>query len=246
MYDARDRARRSGQPARRLPVWLIGALLSALLLVAVCAGSASAAQPAAAWWRLTARPVPTNLPPGGEGLINIAAADLGPAGVTGEKSQITIADTLPAGLRVSSTEPVKAHRMQADTVLERENFKCTVTDLQVVACTTALAIPPYESIELEIPVEVTEPAGTVTSLIDQASMQGGTTEGTGAPVPGASLQRKFKITDEPVHFGVEEGGFSLVAENADGSVDTQAGVASIPVDEYRRLQPDDSGSAVAG
>jgi hypothetical protein len=107
---------------------------------------------------------------------------------------------------------------------EREqHWKCTVTELRIVACTTDVAIPPYERFEMRIPVEVTEPSGTVTTLQNQFSIQGGETIGSGVPVPSASLTAPLKITDEPVAFGVEEGGFSLVAENADGSVDTQAG-----------------------
>jgi hypothetical protein len=205
------------------PACLLAGLLSALLAIAACAGSASAAQPAAAWWRLTARPAPTNLPPGGKGLINVAAVDLGPTGITGANSPLTITDTLPTGLRVSNPEAVKPHRARAATVAEQEKFKCTVSELRVVACSTTLAIPSYEPIELEIPVEVTEPSGTVATLENEASVQGGETQGTGAPVPSAKLKRTLRISNEPVRFGVEEDGFSLIPETADGSVDTQAG-----------------------
>ena len=41
--------------------------------------------------------------------------------------------------------------------------------------------------------------------------------------PGASLTRSLKVSDEPVSFGVEEGGYSLTPENDGGALDTQAG-----------------------
>jgi hypothetical protein len=202
------------------------AVLGIAIAVLVCVGPASAATAPAAWWHLAARAAPTNLPPGGRALINVAAVDVGPAGVSGAGSPLTITDTLPSGLRVTDAEAVYPHRARAGQANagEKEKFwKCTVAELRVVTCSTELAVPSYEPLEIEIPVEVTEPPGTVTTLTNQLAVQGGKTQGSGVAVPSLALSRPLKVSAEPVAFGVEEDGYSIVAETADGSVDTQAG-----------------------
>jgi ribosomal protein S9 len=204
------------------PVLLLGVLLAALL---GGAPAQAAGTPANAWWRLSSRAAPTNLPPGGAGILNVAAEDFGPTGVSGAGNPIVITDVLPAGVRVSNPEAVYPHRARAGgaNAAEKARYKCTVAELRTVSCSTELEVPPFEPIELEIPIEVTEPAGTSTTLPNQVSVQGGSTRGTGAPVTGRSLTKAMKVSEEPVRFGLEEGGFAIVPENADGSLDTQAG-----------------------
>jgi hypothetical protein len=215
----RGRAGRGGR--------FLAALVCLALAALAAAGSASAAEgPLNAWWHLSSRVAPTNLPPGGKGILVVAADDLGPAGVSGASSQITLTDTLPAGLRLTNAEAVNPRRARVGSVntSEKEKFwKCTVAELRVVACSTALAIPSYEPLELEMSVEATEPPGTNTTLPNQVSVQGGATQGTGVPVQSASLTRPLRISEEPVKFGLEEDGFSITPEKADGSLDTQAG-----------------------
>src|SRR5467141_620763 len=59
-----------------------------------------------AWWRLDSTTAPTFLVPGTEAQITVTAQDLGAAAMasSGEKHVITIADTLPAGLKPTSIE----------------------------------------------------------------------------------------------------------------------------------------------
>jgi hypothetical protein len=200
-------------------------LLCVVLIVIFGAPAPASAAPTNAWWRLSSRAAPTNLPPGGSGIMNVATEDFGPAGVSGETTPITITDVLPAGLRVPNAEAVHPHRARiaASSLDERARFTCTVAESRTVSCSTKLAVPPYEPIEIEIPVEVTAPAGTNTTQTNQLSVHGGEVQGSGAPVPSRSLAKSVKISEEPVKFGLEENGFSIVPENADGSVDTQAG-----------------------
>ena len=72
-----------------------------------------------------------------------------------------------------------------------------------MSCTTAWAIPAYEPLLLEIPVTVNEPAGTEATLNDVFSVSGGTGRGGGA-IGAASLERPFRVSEQPVTFGVEK------------------------------------------
>jgi hypothetical protein len=191
------------------------ALAGVLLAMLVCAGSAFAGP----WWRLSARLAPTHLAPGADGLIVVAADDLGDAGVNGSPTPVTITDALPQGLRVDGR--VRTHR-SSPQVEEDASWSCPSEGPDDVSCAATIAIPSYERLELEIPVQADEPAGTVTSLVNEVHVQGGEAQGGGA-VPAASLTRPMQISDAPTTFGVEEGGYSIVAENEGGSVDARAG-----------------------
>ncbi|HEX3909775.1 MAG TPA: hypothetical protein VHW67_03610 [Solirubrobacteraceae bacterium] len=196
--------------------------LVGLLLVCALAG-ASPALAAGARWELSSRAAPTNLAPGGEGLINVAAENLGDEPVSGATSEITITDALPSGLKVedpSSIKPRLARGQLPEAI--KETWKCSAVEQRLLSCSTTVTVPIYERIEVEIPVVVDESPGTVMSLTNNLSVRGGQTP-DGDPAPGASLSREMRVSDAPVSFGVEEGGFAIRTENADGSPDTQAG-----------------------
>jgi hypothetical protein len=197
-------------------VVLVGVLV--FVLLGACPALASP------WWRLSSRAAPTDLPPSGQGRIRVTAIDLGDAGVAGITSPVTIKDTLPVGLVVSETAAsIHAHRSY-ETPGEAANWSCSLAGLREVSCTTTLAIPPYEGLEVEIPVEVAEPSGTVASLPNTVSVQGGEAEGVGGEaVPGLSLTRPVRVSGEAVAFGLEEGGYAVTPEDEGGSLDDQAG-----------------------
>ncbi len=202
----------------------LGPVLVALVLVAfgVCA-QASFASGGRAWWRLSARAAPTDLRPGGHGLVELTADDIGSLGVSGASTPVTLTDVLPEGLVVSEAGTVKAHRSY-EAEHEATHWTCTVSEQQrKVSCSTAWAIPAYEPLLLEIPVTVDEPAGTETSLDDGFGVSGGTEEGGGGVLAGASVERPFQVSEQSVGFGVEEGGYALVPEEAGGGVDARAG-----------------------
>ncbi len=204
------------------------ALVCGGVLLAVLVGGASPAL-AGAWWQLSARAAPTNLPPGGQGLVDVAASDVGDQGVNGSVSHVRLTDTLPEGLAVTGgATAVKAHRSDraagSITAAEEEAYwSCTVTGSREVACETRLAIPAYETLKMEIPVEVQEAPGTHIALSDQATVSGGEGEGASGPVPGASITRQMQVNDEPVVFGLEEDGYSIVPEDSNGKVEIRAG-----------------------
>ncbi len=199
----------------------VGLLLAVTVLVlGVCVPSAFAST--GAWWRVSARAAPTNLPPRGHGLVELVANDLGSVGVSGATVPITLTDVLPAGLAVSEGAAVKAHRSY-EAEHEATHWSCTVSEQQRrVSCSTAWAIPAYEPLLLEIPVTVDEPAGTDTSFGDQFSVSGGQAEGGGAP-NAVSIERAFRVSEQPVAFGVEEDGYAIVPEEVGGTLDARAG-----------------------
>jgi hypothetical protein len=196
----------------------------ACVLVCVLVGSLVVAGRAVAspWWRLSSRAAPTNLVPAGKGLIIVGANDLGDAGISGAKSPVVVKDLLPQGLVVvGGGAAVHAHR-SFETVGEAANWSCSLDGAREVSCETSLTIPPYEGLELEIPVEVTDPSGTLTTLENMLSVSGGETEND-EPVPGLSISEPLEISEEPVSFGLEEDGYALTPEEEGGTLDTQAG-----------------------
>ncbi len=185
---------------------------------------------AGAWWRLSSRAAPTNLAPGSQGLIDVDAQDLGDTGVNASSSHVRIGDTLPAGLAVAGgAAAIKAHRSDrgnngsiSPEEEETKFWKCELAANREVECETLLTIPAYETLELEIPVEATDPAGTVASPANEVSVQGGEAD-DGGLVPRVTLTRPIRISDEPVAFGLEENGYTITAENGEGEPDIQAG-----------------------
>jgi hypothetical protein len=204
------------------PCQLLLALTVALLAVAVNTPVALAGP----WWRLESRGAPTNLKPGGRGLVLLGADDLGDAGIDGHTSQVTITDTLPEGLTVASSSevrPRRSSRRPGETAEEEQaTWSCSLSG-RTVTCSTTMAIPAYERLNVTIPVHVNEPTGTVATLQNRVSISGGETEGTTTPAPGASLQRPLHVNPAPTVFGVEEDGYQLTPEEEGGTLDTTAG-----------------------
>ncbi len=218
---ARHYLRVSGRPANELLARAGLVLAIALGLFLVGASQALAAP----LWRLSSRAAPSELAPGGTGLLVVAADNLGDSAVRGATNQVTIRDTLPEGLNVTGgLAGIRARRFYSilGAASEEADWSCSLSGLRQVSCATKLLLPAYEGVEMLIPVEVAEPAGTSTSLLNTLSVEGGETE-TGATVASASLARALQIGSVPVSFGLEPGGYSLRAENEDGSLDSQAG-----------------------
>ncbi len=194
------------------------------VLLAALAGATPAfaeEAPSAPYWRLESRPAPTNLPleesgTPGEGLIVVTAANIGDAAVNGEKTPITITDTLPAGLVATKVEPDRKSTPRE----QHEPLTCTTTPIE---CTFEKPLLPYEQLEMIITVKVHEkdPA----ELENKATVTGGEGPG-GEPIPPASLPPSFRGlkvngNGKETPFGVER--FELTPENENFEPDTQAG-----------------------
>ena len=185
----------------------VGSVCKMLGLVLVCAlfGVLLGASPAAAespWWQLASGARPTSLAPGGKGKVVVIATNLGDGEVSGAGSPVVLSDTLPGGLTATA---ISGHLVQ----LGSGGVSCSLASL---SCTFEGTLPPYGGLQVEISVEVASNAGS--GFENEVSV-------TGGGAPNASVRRPVSVSSEPVAFGVEE--FSMQAENADGSPDTQAG-----------------------
>jgi hypothetical protein len=209
---------------------LLKRIICVVALTAVCmslgavvsGAPASAAQvtctECSSWWGLTAASMPTDLAPGGEDRISVMAEDLGDQGVS---STVVLRDKLPAGLTAQSVTLDLGVGGVANEFLGA--FLCNVQPSEVTCTVTEEALAlfretnfklerPYSDIEAWIDVKVAETAKS--GEMNDVSISGG-----GAPA--VSVQRPVTVSTQPTPFGVEQ--YELHPENADGSIDTQAG-----------------------
>jgi hypothetical protein len=179
---------------------LVLTTLTALLL-ATFGGSAMAAS---GWWRISAESAPTNLAPAGSGVVTVNVGDLGDATINGASSPITIIDKLPSGVTVSKVIP---------KVKNGAETSCSNT-ASVATCKFPGNLNPYEQLPIGIVVKVELPQGTVSTLSQEVTVEGG-------GVPSATRVLPLQITVEPTKYGVAL--LELAPFNEDGSPATQAG-----------------------
>jgi hypothetical protein len=174
------------------------------LLLGICLGlTASASAAPAPFWRVSSATYPTNLPPGGEGAINLVVANTGNGSSAGA---VTVVDTLPAGITATSA---------GDGYL----WQCSGTS--VVTCTNDPvnnpSIAPTLAADSIIPISVSVDPSAVGNGMSSVEISGGGAVG--------SPPTRFEI---PV--GAQRAGFGLVPDSLfadsfaeNGTVDTQAG-----------------------
>jgi hypothetical protein len=190
--------------------------LGILFVVAVAFLASIAVAPAAAegpHWQLSVTSVPTHLSPGGEGQIDVLAWNLGGES---EGAPVTITDSVPAGLVVTSVHG--APEMGGEGFPEEGDGAMSCAPAPVVACTWSKATAPFEedltaygTLRVRIGVKVQSPPGTV---MDEAQVEGGEAE-------TMSVKQALSVDATPAPFGFER--YEVRPENANGSLDTQAG-----------------------
>jgi hypothetical protein len=190
----------------------LGAFLVAIVSLLGSVAATPALAEEAPRWQLSVTPVPTHLPPGGEGQIVLLAWNLG-----GESNgaPVTITDDLPPG--VTATAIHSTTEMAGEGLPEsKEPMSCTL--IPVPTCTwskaTALlgeSLTSYGTLLVRINVKVEGAPGTVT---DEARIEGG-------EAPGDVVSQQLSVNSSPTPFGFEK--YEFRPENADGSLDTQAG-----------------------
>ncbi len=175
-----------------------------LLTVALLLGTADVA-PALAqapWWQIGSETVPTHLSPGGQGQVILVLSNLGDAPVDGRKERVIITDKLPSGLTATAiTGPIK----------NGTQVECTLATME---CTFTGTLNPYEQMLVAITVKVEEPHGSVTSLSDEASVEGGGAAKVSRMLP-------LPVNGEFATFGVA--GYELAPFDEDGTPAAQAG-----------------------
>ncbi len=209
-------------------------LCLAVLLVLCAAASASApaalATPGTGWEVMT-NTRPTNLPPGGRGLVEIYLFNVGASAPEGK---VTITDVLPPGVSATAagsealglgdetgTDIGLGHGVYTPGTGE-DPWECTGT--QTITCTGEPGSPTFPvsrggggagyTIFLSIFVHV-EKGVSEGELPNHVTVTGGgaaTPASTSQPIPVSSKPSGFGFTDWDVWFG-----------NEDGTIDTQAG-----------------------
>lgn len=206
-------------PCRSWRVTLAGLALG-LLCGLVVVPPALGAEPAPKW-KLESRAAPTNLPLEGRGLVLVTASDLG--GIAdGETAEITITDTLPAGVELNRevAQPITAKGEGTPRSREDHGSCPTPAPGEPIVCKFDKTVFPYEELVLYLDVKThfassSEPVNKVTA------------SGGGAPEE-ETLGQALKINGQETGFGVEQ--FELLPEKIEereGSEvlapDTQAG-----------------------
>lgn len=136
----------------RIKVRRAGVLLAAVLCLLVAAPASASAT--SAWWGISSSGVPTNLPPGGTGVVIAFANDVGDKAVELESSPVTIKDVLPPGFSVGE--------VHGNIGGQRGEFECEVPQPREVLCLVnePVTLPPYVGLEVVIHVEVEPDAAT--------------------------------------------------------------------------------------
>jgi hypothetical protein len=203
----------------KLTLALVFALLTSALALAVGATPARAAGP---WWFISSETAPTNLPPGGQGEVIIQASNLGDAPIDGSTTPVRISNDLSNAL-----EPIEISGGSKN----QAQVECSLSTL---SCSFKGLLYPYEPLIVSIKVKVAQPLGTVTSMSDQARVEGGgaTAASRTLPVP---------ISDESAGFGIAD--YEIAPFNETGTPATQAGghpfqlTTTLAVNQNKERQP---------
>ncbi|HTZ65546.1 MAG TPA: hypothetical protein VMB51_15690 [Solirubrobacteraceae bacterium] len=177
----------------------------AMVLLAIFAGTASSAEAATPWWTVITETAPTQFSPGAEGLLDVAAENLGGGEIDGTS---TITDRLPAG--VSATR-FTGSVTQGGTG-PRPEPKCSASG-EVISCTYDGPLAPYERFQVEIDVAVSA-ALTPGAVTNSVSVEGGGASKT-------TSTEALSISSEPVPFGLRD--YSLAPTVEAGAPATEAG-----------------------
>jgi hypothetical protein len=173
------------------------ASLGCCLALALCWSllSAAGAEAETRWWHVHTETIPTNLAPGHEGQILIAATNLGDTPIDASAAPVHIRDVLPPGLTATSINgPI-----------------CSLAKLE---CEFKSKLAPYEEIVETIGVSVNEPPGTVTRLPQTVTVEGGGTQ-------TFSRTLTVPVSGSPTEYGIST--FEARLFNEDGTPAEQAG-----------------------
>jgi hypothetical protein len=145
--------------------------------------------------------------PGGSGRLVLTITNLGDAPVDGTETPVRIVDELPEGVVATGAEAFAGRYDESGPV------ECAVNAPNLVECTFEGTLPPYETIEVEVPVStVGDPP---------AAGAPGSVKVSGGNAPTATGTQTIEVSPDPVPFGIER--FFTQAEEEGGAPSTQAG-----------------------
>jgi hypothetical protein len=180
---------------------LAGAVAVAILVTFsfVSASARAADTPSAPAWTISSISTPTNFAPGSSGnILELVATNVGGAPTS---AATTVTDTLPAGLTPTS--------IKAASFSSHEPATCTLATL---SCTLPGSLLPGDLLSVYIGV-------TASNAVSPIVANSATVSGGGAI--SASTSQSTTISSSPAGFGIQS--FTASANNADGSLSTQAG-----------------------
>ncbi len=169
----------------------------------------------APWWLVNTQSFPATLKPGGEAMLALLAEDPSSAKVN-SSAPVTLADRLPAGLTAQSVE-LASESAPAGLGEFVSDLFCEVQPDEVVCTLPGPVAETFASFAygfIEARVKVKAAATAKSGEVNTVSVSGG-----GAA--GASSRKPIVVSSSPPSFGIA--GYELRPENADGSLDTQAG-----------------------
>src|SRR5271165_1618461 len=211
-------------------------LLSAILLCAaamtgLALAGAAPALALAPYWQLSTRAAPTNIAPGGEGKLIVAASNLGDEAMTGATKPIKITEKLPAGLTLAAPPTANLGKVQGHHL---ECTPVTLPSVEPITCeyktsseTPTPVLQPSEVLKMTIPVKAEAGLVSGTRLENSAEVTGGAAlspEGVeGGEVPAGTTRphEEIDISSTPTPFGVEK--YELRPEEEGGAQDVEAG-----------------------
>ncbi|HXB65191.1 MAG TPA: hypothetical protein VNV42_09990 [Solirubrobacteraceae bacterium] len=201
----------------RAAAWMaLTAFVVSMLVAAACASAVAAG--AAPGWEATGVTLPTNLAPGGSGILELNIYDAGSAATSG---QISVTDVLPPG--VTATTPLYYIGENEEVELVPFYWNCSGVGTSVLVCTSPEGLPGYFGHGSVHPGEQMQLLGHVSvsaSASEGTEHNNVTIAGGGALAPAG--------TSDPVVLGSKPAGFGFVSldgwlTSADGTPDTQAG-----------------------
>ncbi len=201
---------RSAGLARRHLLTLVA--LGAFAGVSLCSSTAAFAEEARPGWEVFGRFAPTNLHPGGDGVLELYVYNTG-AG-TGSEGP-TLVDKLPAGLEAVSKVLEGPEGEEAREGGKGEETPGCSGTTEVTCKLTSLPPAGGPSESVTIPVRVAASASNDTNPVDLVSVSGGGALGS------ADARVPVVFSSKPAGLGFAN--FDAWLTNADGTVDTQAG-----------------------
>jgi hypothetical protein len=139
---------------------------------------------------------------GGSGRLVVTVTNLGNKAVDASGDPVTIVDKLPGGVTATGVEAF-AGAQNSDGPVECD---IEASGAEVICTFEGEELPAYESIEIDIPVNLGEPPVAGAS---------GTITVTGGGAPEKSASQEINVSPDKVSFGIER--FSAVAEEIEGA-----------------------------
>ena len=204
---------------------VLGLLLTGVLFALGAAASTASAAPSV-WWSIDQNLAPSNLPHGGEAFIVVTAANNGYGTADGLVTPVTITDTLPENVEILRKGPKGEEAyvegeggQEASPTIQK--LTCTVV-ASTVSCPYAGKTATTESVRLKILVRINGAQGA--NFTNKVQVSGGGSapaESTRTSVIGPEETAEEEESGKNVPFKVDH--YELQAENADGTLDSQAG-----------------------